>query len=301
MILLYLDTNIIFDIARQRQKSSIFLMELIKGSEYLGLSSARLLEEVLIVLQKEYSSRLGIFAPSSVEINRIFGILFESGMRAAKDDMKILLKSKEVAKKLGLAARKERFDALHLSSAIIHKVDYFVTKDYVDILSKKQDIEKEFGLKVIKPSKLVPVIYETLEGMRGKIISEQPPCIEKSLELIKTNMSFGSRLLLANYFRRCFNYSDDEMQKIFERALNYDPEKTSNILREYPPCIIFCREVKNFGVCSYKSASEFCSEAMPTEKDLVKERKEDRISHVYPSPFYYYIRSSRKAFKKSHK
>lgn len=280
--LLYLDTCIIFDIVRKRQPHSIILGKLIKGSEYLAIYSDVTLSELSKPLVREMPNLVD-------EIKRISDLMYEPGFRAVLPTHEVVL---EVPRIIEFIGHKNINDAYHVAYSYFYKANYLVTKDN-HILRVANYVRNKYAVEVIEPSLLVPVIYDRLEKVKGQKIPHWSPCIEKAKKRLK-KPKFYERLLIANFFRYCLGYEKEKIHLLLSRALDYNREVTDRILEAYPPCVIFCMEIKENmrDLCPYGIEEKYCDSAMPLEEDIEIENEEERIAKTTPSPFYDYIRKA---------
>ena len=287
--LLYLDTCIILDIVRRRQPSSIFLANLIKAGDYRVIFSGAVLEEALRVLLREAREK---FPHLLIEIGRIRDIMYEPGFRPVMPTAEVYSEALRIIEFLG---RQNVYDALHIAYSFVYKVDYLITEDR-HILHAANRVRSMYGVKIIEPFLLVPVIYDSLEEVRGQKILQWPPCIEKAnTKMAERPKLFSERLVAANFFRSCLGYEKEEMHVVLSSAPDYNRQVSDRILESYPPCVIFCREIKRNmeHLCPYRTEENYCNTAMPLEEDLKKEKRERRLVKTAPSPFYDYIRKAR--------
>ncbi len=158
---------------------------------------------------------------------------------------------------------------------------------------------RRYGIHILRPESLVPIIYERLEEVRGTRIKELPPCIKAIDDCVKKGIEAPSEselVLFANFLRRCFNYSPEDVQEALKTMRGYDRELTEASLRKYPPLIWFCGEVKRSipHICPYSSKPSFCEDSFPLPEDGREDIIRVGLAKSRSSPFYCFIRRASK-------
>ena len=300
----YVDTNIVRDLAERREQSSLFLQELASGGEYLLIVSPVFIDETFLSLFRQARERIEAGEPPHevftkkrglmgeiIEVIKLEGIALES--LELGDRLEAMIEALSIASELGLDA----YDALHVVLAVRLRADFLATRDR-DLLRRGDTISGRYGVRVVEPRQLVPAIYWSLERVRGTPVSKHPPCVSRCLAKIESGgrPSLPGLILLSNYLRRCLNYGRDEIHAVLRSMRGYDPRKTDAALAKYVPLVWWCNRVKEVAgeLCPYTGSEGVCEDARPLAEDEEDDQQASRvdIARARPSPFYFFIRKA---------
>ncbi len=142
------------------------------------------------VIQKGFNNPLKITRDSSANVKllkklenkgliKIFDVMLENGRENRKIKEKILPigvwghsrwdecvwgdEDNKYDEILHLIGRQNIKDAMHLETHLRSENDYFVTQDKDDILSKRDELLKQFGIKAVSPEELQLILNKEIE------------------------------------------------------------------------------------------------------------------------------------------